>query len=159
MRTGSITLTIDSRLEDVSLVSSAVRSICEEIPLSEMEAYQVETCVVEAVNNVILHAYGNRRGSNVTVVVAVGEDRLTVEVRDRGRSMEREPEDLPEFDPCDTARLPENGWGWKIMRSWMDDVSYTATRNQNVLRLVKQIVPSHRDGRNGGSQAGPAGMR
>ena len=142
MRRGSITLTIDSRLGEVFLVSSAVRSICRETPLSEMEVYQVETCVVEAVNNAILHAYENKEGHEVSVKVAVEDDRLTVTVCDSGRTMQGEPpEGLPDFDDNDVKRLPENGWGWGIMRAWMDGVGYAVAGGQNMLRLVKRLEP------------------
>jgi serine/threonine-protein kinase RsbW len=141
MRKGSITLTIDSRLGEVFLVSSAVRGICRETSLSEMETYQVETCVVEAVNNAILHAYQNKEGHQVSVDVTVDDDRLTVTVCDSGRTMQCEPRDLPDFDHCDVRQLPENGWGWGIMRAWMDGVGYAAAGGQNVLRLVKRLAP------------------
>jgi len=141
MRTGNITLTIESKLEEVFLVSSAVRSICKETPLSEMEVYQVETCVVEAVNNAILHAYDNMGGNRVAVAVALNDERLTVTVSDCGRTMQGEPGGLPELDFQNVEELPENGWGWGIMRAWMDGVSYAAAGGQNVLRLVKVLRP------------------
>ena len=51
MRTGSISLTIDSEFQHVFLVGIAVQQICSWIPLSDQSAFEMEMAVVEAVNN------------------------------------------------------------------------------------------------------------
>jgi len=53
MEPKKIKLTIDSDLTHVFLVGLAVNKICSHIPLTELQSYQIETCVVEAVNNTI----------------------------------------------------------------------------------------------------------
>ena len=48
---------IQSELEQVSLVSVSIAAIAKQIGLDDMTSYQVETCLVEAINNAIIHAY------------------------------------------------------------------------------------------------------
>ncbi len=60
-----IALTIDSRLEQVAFVGLASRAWGQYIGLSQPLGQQVETCLVEAVNNAILHAYRNQPGGRV----------------------------------------------------------------------------------------------
>lgn len=75
---------IDSDVSDVFLIGLSVNRICLEIPVSEIEAYQIEVCVVEAVNNTIKHAYGNEKGHEVEVLIDVNEEWIvfTLAVRD-----------------------------------------------------------------------------
>lgn len=54
-----IALVITSDLQNVPLIGQTMERLCSMIPLSTIESHQVTLCVVEAVNNVIVHAYGN----------------------------------------------------------------------------------------------------
>lgn len=137
MRVGAITLAIDSRVENVFLVGLAVNKICASIPLSEQAAYEAEVSVVEAVNNVIKHAYGNEAGHTVEVVVTVGTGAVTFEVCDTGRPLERLEVRLPPVDSDDYESLPEGGRGLYIMHAFSDQVRYDRSGGRNVLTLVK----------------------
>jgi len=137
MRIGAITLAIDSRVENVSLIGLAVNKICASIPLSDQGAYEAEVSVVEAVNNVIKHAYGNEPGHTVEVVVTVGQSAVTFEVCDTGRPLERFDVRLPPVDSDDYESLPEGGRGLYIMHAFSDQVRYERQGGRNVLTLVK----------------------
>ena len=137
MRVGAITLAIESRVENVFLVGLAVNKICASIPLSEQAAYEAEVSVVEAVNNVIKHAYGNEAGHTVEVVVTVGTGAVTFEVCDTGRPLERLEVRLPAVDCDDTTSLSEGGRGLYIMHAFSDHVRYDRAPGGNVLTLVK----------------------
>lgn len=137
MRVGAITLAIDSRVENVFLVGLAVNKICASIPLSEQAAYEAEVSVVEAVNNVIKHAYGNEAGHTVEVLVTVGAGAVTFDVCDTGRPMERLDARLPPVDADDAAGLSEGGRGLYIMHAFSDHVRYHRSAGRNVLTLVK----------------------
>ena len=76
MRRGTITLAIESRLQDVFLIGLAVNKICSAIPLPDDDVYQLELCVVEAVNNSIEHAYSSEEGHRVEVVTTVDPERI-----------------------------------------------------------------------------------
>lgn len=137
MGIGAITLAIDSRVENVFLIGLAVNKICASIPLSEQGAYEAEVSVVEAVNNVIKHAYGNEPGHTVEVVVTVNQSAVTFEVCDTGRPLERLEVRLPQVDSDDYESLPEGGRGLYIMHAFSDQVRYDRSGARNVLTLVK----------------------
>ena len=59
----NIRLSIDSRLEQVRVLSGALRGIGQELSLSEEQLGQLELMMVEAVNNVIEHAYQMQHGN------------------------------------------------------------------------------------------------
>jgi len=132
-----IKLIIDSDLANVSLIGMAVNKICTQIPLNNIEAYQIETCIVEAVTNVIKHAYRNETGHDVTVFIKLYLDQITFLVCDTGKSMNPEQSADLEFDPDDLENLPEGGMGLFIIHKIMNEVSYKTIENRNVLTMTK----------------------
>ena len=150
MISGKIKLIIDSDVSDVFLIGLSVNRICLEIPVSEIEAYQIEVCVVEAVNNTIKHAYGSEKGHEVEVLMDVNEERIAFHIRDTGRTMKTGEKPTLEFDPEDRENFPEGGMGLFIMHQVMDEVKYSSSRGRNVLLLSKHFV---RKGRRNGQDA------
>jgi serine/threonine-protein kinase RsbW len=142
MRTGTIRLTIDSQLDQVFLVGQAVGTICAASPLETAKAREVEAAVVEAVNNAIEHAYGNEKGHAVEVVVTLQPHRIVFQICDAGRTMNQAPAILAAGSDRGTEDLKEGGRGFLIMRSFMDEVSYTQVGGRNVLTLVKVFEPA-----------------
>ena len=140
-----IKLTIDSCLEDVFLVGLAVSKVCSYIRMTELECYQMEVCVVEAVTNVIKHAFGGAAGHEVEVVVKLLQDQVVFEVVDAGKSLTESDirvtkEDTQQFD---FDGLSDGGRGLFIMGSYMDEMSYRIEDGHNRLTLVKSLVVAH----------------
>lgn len=137
MGTREIRLTIDSKLENVFLVGLAVNGICSYMPLSDLEVYYLEVCIVEAVNNIIKHAYGNEPGREVEVDIALHPDRIVFRICDRGKVVELG--EVPELniDPDDIESLPEGGMGMFIIYKIMDTVTYEQFLDHNVLTITK----------------------
>ncbi len=87
----------------------------------------------EAFNNVALHSYA-KDGGEVEIEIETLADRLTIRIMDYGKSFD--PDSVP--DP-ELESLPESGLGLYIIRSFMDDVTYS--RGQpNVLSMTKFLV-------------------
>jgi len=138
MRTGSINLTIDSQFQNVFLVGLAVQRICSSIPLSEQAAYEMETAVVEAVNNSIEHACHQQPGHPITIRLNLSEDRVTFVISDAGEAVEYIRE-MPALDETDRSNLPTRGRGVQIMRAVMDEVGYRTNGTLNLLTMVKYL--------------------
>jgi serine/threonine-protein kinase RsbW len=102
---------------------------------------EIELCAVEAMNNIIEHAYGSRPGESFELSGWLQESELILELRDEGQPL---PEGamsgatLPALDPGQIPSLPEGGWGLYILRELMDEVSYEARPGGNLLRLVRR---------------------
>ncbi|MFH1886145.1 MAG: ATP-binding protein [Pseudomonadota bacterium] len=136
----SIRMIIEADLRNVYLVGLAVHKICSYVLMSEMMAYHLETCVVEAVNNAILHACKKREDHEVAVSVTLHNDRVVFAVKDQGDRMESfEPKKL-EFDPQDLSSLPEHGMGLHIITEIMDKVEYTSAGGVNILTMTKLLA-------------------
>ncbi len=64
----TIAITIESRIENVSLAGMVIKTLCLAAKLSEMDVFMVEVAAVEAVTNSIQHAYANKPGHDVEIV-------------------------------------------------------------------------------------------
>ena len=142
-----ITFTIESNLKNVSLIGLAVNNITSYIGLNELESYRLELCVVEAVNNAIIHAYDKEAGNKVEVVFSIYPDRLVLDVSDTGKPMQShllKQNDVSslEFDTDDPSSIPEGGRGLAIMKEIMDSVDYKTEDGKNRLTMTKKIASS-----------------
>ncbi|MDE2058957.1 MAG: ATP-binding protein [candidate division NC10 bacterium] len=137
-----ITLAITSDLQNVPLIGQAIQRLCSLAPLSDVESHQIALCVVEAVNNAIVHAYDREAAHEIEVIFGQYSDRLIVQICDAGRTMD--PKHLVpqtaspfDFDPHCLERLPERGLGLAIIRKTMDEVTYTTSHGKNILTLTR----------------------
>ena len=138
----TLRLTIDSSLDQVSLLGNALRGVLEREPGTAGDAALLELAVCEAVNNAIIHAYGGRRDQTVEIDIALEDDTLTLCVVDRGKSFEHFPESLP--DMPDGERLddiPLGGWGLRIMGAVMRSVRYRQIDGRNELCMSRPWSP------------------
>ena len=139
----SISLSIDSDLDKVSLLARAVRALCQDL-LEPEEQDAVELSLVEAINNVIKHGYQGKRGKDVQVSVGLHSDQVVIDIIDHAPPMapgvlESASADPFAFDETDLAEIPESGMGLALIRMNMDEVQYLTSESENRLRLVKRI--------------------
>ena len=137
-----IKLTVDSSLDDVFLIGLTVNKICSYIRLTELECYQMEVSVVEGVNNAIRHAYGAARGHEVEVEITLHNDRILFCVRDTGKQMAESSLEFcdEEGELRDFHNLSEGGRGLFIVKSYMDEVSYSTKDGCNCFTMVKSLA-------------------
>lgn len=132
-----IRMQIAARLDHVILVGLALRGICSATTLSEIETYEIEAAVVEAVNNAVKHAYQCRPDRELDIRVALSHEEITIQVRDTGESMKKWKGCGLDFDVHDRGNLPEGGMGLAIIERTMDDVAYEVLEGVNVLTMKK----------------------
>ncbi|MDD3846573.1 MAG: ATP-binding protein [Syntrophorhabdaceae bacterium] len=137
--TKTITFLVDSKLKNVSLAGVAIRGICGYLSLSEVDAYYLELCVVEAVNNAITHAYDGKEGHAVEVNITYSTEEIVLNITDRGKKMSLYHPRFLEFNPEDLKTLPEHGLGLYIINSVMDEVIYTSEGGKNTLTMRKNL--------------------
>jgi len=110
-----------------------IRTHCRAAGLGETPAFQVMTCVVEAVNNCVEHAYRDTPGE-IGIRLFRNSRWLIVQVRDRGACPAR-PASQGVPDP-----LQIDGRGWFIMQQWMDIAQYRRQDPANVVTLAKCLL-------------------
>jgi serine/threonine-protein kinase RsbW len=137
---------IRSDLTLVPELCDRVRALLGDHQVEDIDAIQVEICLVEAVNNAIEHGYRCDPSNVVEVHAELEGAGLRLEVRDRGPGfdplrLEQALSRRPEFS--EISRLSERGRGLAIIKEVMDEVSYLRTEGVNVLRMSKQLQLSH----------------
>ena len=134
----SITMTIESRLSNVSLLGLAIRGICES--MNGVNSFEMELCVVESVNNVIKHAYNLETGHSVEVTAFFHADHLAFQVCDQGETVCLNRTSSLDVDPSRIDTLPEGGMGLFIIRSLMDETHYESTDKGNTFTMIKYFT-------------------
>ena len=142
-----ITLSMESRYDNVQMVSSAIKGLCNLTPLSDDDTHQVELCVTEAVVNCIKHGYHDQPGRTVDIIFGLHEDKLVVDVVDSGDPMdpcilERYKRMEVDFDPEDVDSIPCSGRGLAIIQEYMDAVCYSEHGQRKYLTMTKYFKDS-----------------
>ena len=141
LRERKVIITIDSNLEDVVLVGLVAKKLCASLSFSSIVCNDIELSVSEAVNNAIIHAYGNEGGYPVEVNFTIKKDRLVINVCDHGKKMtELSPPSLI-YKSEDRKTLPESGMGLFIINQIMDEVVYETKNDTNILTMIRRIEP------------------
>lgn len=114
-----------------------VRRRLAEMGLSDAGIERVELVLAEALNNVVEHACAQCQGAPVRVDIRHEGGHLDCLIRDSGAPMPgAEPPKGHKADPS-VARdsLPEGGFGWMLIRSLTDEISYRRAGLCNHLSL------------------------
>ena len=134
-----IRLEIESRLENTYLIGLYIKTLARDLKLDNEQTYLVELAVIEAINNVIMHAYESQTGNPVTVEIIIEEDEIIFQIFDNGKSMQRSDVQELRFDPSDKSSYPEQGMGLTIMKKSMDKIEYRVMKNKNQLTMIKKL--------------------
>jgi len=116
-------------------VQCTFEALAIETGIDGMERILLPMAVVEAINNIIKHAYQLASGQPISVQADNSGHKLTVELRDQGLAM---PLPLPADEITD--QCAESGRGWKIIRTVFTDVHYERQQGENLLRLSRPIT-------------------
>ena len=93
----------------------------------------LELVLAEILNNITEHAYAGDGGS-IDLSVIVAAEGLRCRVADQGR---RAPESVLAAQTLpEAADLPEGGWGWYLVNSLSEGLSYQQENGWNILRLT-----------------------
>ncbi|MEO1491966.1 MAG: ATP-binding protein [Pseudomonadota bacterium] len=131
-----------SSFTNAANLAEKISHVCTARPGANPEdAESLRLCLAEALTNIVEHAYGGMEGKPIHADVHIRTNSFEVELIDEGKAMPggKLPEVSVDFDADDFESLPENGLGWLLIRSEMDDVGYERRDSCNVLRLQKRL--------------------
>ncbi len=135
----TISFTIDSRIENVSILGVAIAGICHHLGMSEEIGGQTDLCVEEAVINIIMHGYGQQPGHPITVDFVARPTCLELHIRDQGTPIpaERWETSLLEMG----KNMKEGGRGLQLIRCLMTESRYEHSSQGNAMTLIKDLLP------------------
>jgi serine/threonine-protein kinase RsbW len=135
-----IRLEVPGELRNRNVALRTVSAACQLVERNGHEPRDVQafrnhivSAVSEAFNNIALHGYKGMPPDVVRIDIELGDDGVTIELRDFGHSFDPRDAAAPDLDA-----LPESGLGIFIMRSFVDQVDYCPGR-PNVLKLMKRV--------------------
>lgn len=110
--------------------------IARELDLSDNEQDNLSIAVTEAVGNAILHGNKKIPGKKVNIVFKIDKSRITVSVKDEGKGFNPDLISNP-LDPGNL--LKESGRGIFILKTLMDDVSFSFSPEGTTISFVMNI--------------------
>jgi len=116
---------VRSELVHVPEIERFLVKVNRRLHLDEVQFNKLFIATTEAVNNGILHGNKSDPEKRVTVICEVGSRAVTVRVRDEGAGFNRKNVRNPLLKE---NLLRENGRGIFLMRTLMDTVHYSVTR-------------------------------
>ncbi|MBU0960441.1 MAG: ATP-binding protein [Proteobacteria bacterium] len=135
----SISFRIPAQLNNICLLGISARALFSSLGFGKTDAFQLELAVVEAANNIVLHAYQQEKNTALDMEFSVTEDRVTCTFVDQGKPADFLREHQPICRCNDLQLLAENKRGIALIYEIMDEVSYTRKEEDNVLTLVKYL--------------------
>ncbi|HRC56052.1 MAG TPA: ATP-binding protein [Kofleriaceae bacterium] len=151
MNSARLGVSIPSEFSQVRLVGAALRGVLTDLGCGEEQLVTIELCAVEAINNVIEHAYKEQAGHQVRVQLAVRERRLELTVSDDGAAMPDgaldrvraalRARDSGEEEALVLGQVAEGGYGLGLILQTMDEVSYQREAGHNTLQMSLRLEP------------------
>jgi len=139
----SITLSIDSRLEQIRLVRAAMSGVLGHLGVVESDIYDLELAVTEVINNSLEHGYRGATDKQIEVRLEVCGADVRIESSDSGPPFpeaERhrlEGELQPLEDPSED--WPMRGHGLQIVRQIVDLIELRSEPGRNCMVLEKHV--------------------
>ena len=127
-------LLIDIDPEKILLAAEWVERLSRSYGLSQREAFEIKTCVVEAINNAFEHGYHGGRGK-IQISSWRDDGRMLVQITDQGTPAN--PPVAPKASEADLFTL--RGRGWMIINGWMDEATLFSTSVGNIVHLAKRL--------------------
>lgn len=122
-------------------VRTALRRLTSAAPLCELPQDIIDSAeivIVEALNNIVEHAYANEVGE-IELRIDTDDSNILVEIIDQGVALPGLA--LPEARLPDHAELPEGGFGWFLIHELTNGLAYRREGSRNILDLSLPIRP------------------
>lgn len=138
------TYSIESDFEEVSQLGQAIHKMVADAGMGEIDSARVELGVVEALNNVVEHAYQLQPNHKIKIIFEPSKNNVVIHIIDTGITMEQNlfPIDDNQKEVKELGRfqdVPDGGWGIALIKSIMDEVSYKSENGTNHLTLLKKM--------------------
>ncbi|GIU40419.1 hypothetical protein TUM4438_01540 [Shewanella sairae] len=126
-------------LDASRMVAADIVPFWQQLNIDVCIAGQMELCLVELVNNVFEHAYGNTEGAAFDIT-----SQLSIEVSDYGSPMPPDIlKNLPTADFIEPLTDDPSTWlqskrGLKIILQLTDSMEYISDKSKNTFKLLKK---------------------
>lgn len=133
---------IESDFSNVHILAKNLQEFCVEKDVDDSLANVLELMLVEAVNNVVEHAYAGKTGFVIDAQFEANDDEVTITLIDQGVFF---PETVygaiknQIVSKKSYEELPEGGWGLGLITTIADDIEKYNVNGTNILVLTKYL--------------------
>ena len=126
------------RLTSLPQISDFISETAERADFGNKAIYQMQLAVDEACTNIIEHGYGGDDRGDIDCSVSIGQQEITIVLRDRGKPFNMDKVPQPKLN-VPLEELQPRGVGVFLMQQMMDEIKYERTNDaENVLTMVKR---------------------
>ena len=126
------------RLTSLPQISDFISETAERADFGSKAIYQMQLAVDEACTNIIEHGYGGDDRGDIDCSVIIGQQDVTIILRDRGKTFKMDQVPQPKLN-VPLEELQPRGVGVFLMQQMMDEIKYERTNDaENVLSMVKR---------------------
>lgn len=117
-----------------AVIEAAIQAISPIFPRDD-DIQNLEIVLAETINNIIEHAYQDKIVGPIELMISRGERGLDFCFIDRGLEMpgHQVPAAKSHDLSCTTQDLPEGGFGWFLIHSLVQDLTYARISDENHL--------------------------
>ena len=127
---------VNASTQNLSTIRNFVSRHAEEQGFSTQKVADIQLAVDEAYTNIIKHAYKNDSDQQVIINLEFDDEKMVVTLTDHGIGFDVEKYKKPNLKK-QIERKKRGGMGVYLIRKLMDEVSYHAKNQKNVLRMCK----------------------
>ena len=132
------TLIIKNELEQLTRLYAFLDRQAVAYGLEELQLMRVKLALEEAVTNVILYAYPDKKDQDIRIDMSYENKRLTIVITDTGTDfnpLERQEPDLT----LSLEERPIGGLGIYLVKQLMTEVTYSRSAGKNILTMTKDM--------------------
>jgi serine/threonine-protein kinase RsbW len=116
-------------------VTKTVESLGRFIPFSSDQIDEIKHAIIEACINAFEHSCSS--DCRIILNFKVGPHKLTVQVTDRGKGFDPATVEDPKIEEKLFREARKRGWGLKLIKHLMDEVTINSSRNGTAVTMVK----------------------
>ena len=133
----SETLALKNNLQEVSKLSSFIKSVLENLEIDKSLGSQLRLAIEEAVVNVIEYAYPTGTEGDIELQMMSDGKNLKTVIIDSGVRFDPTRKEKADLS-IPVEERPIGGLGILLVRELMDSINYERINHQNILTLIKK---------------------
>ncbi|MBS1799362.1 MAG: ATP-binding protein [Acidobacteria bacterium] len=139
----SISFSIDSQLNQISLVRAALSGVLKHLGVVETDIFSLELAVTEIINNTLEHGYHGATDRPIEVKVKVTGSEVQIDLSDNAPPFPKDQlyrlagNPAPLDDPNED--WPMRGHGLQIVRQIVDSIDLTSDYQRNHMTIRKHV--------------------
>lgn len=129
---------IENKIDELSSLAEKIEGLAEEWDLSQDLSVKINLVIEEALSNIIFYAFKDKNKHDIKISVSIKNSVLEIIFKDDGIPFNPLSQQKPDIN-LPAEERPIGGLGIFLMSQVMDEMHYSRNKNQNILKLTKNI--------------------